>query len=227
MASRAKEQFLNALLPIACCACQAEGEWLCRDCRASLLESRPIICVLCAKAAENGLCQRCQIQTGLTGAVSLFHYRQPGIQQLIKRLKFAGHTDIARFFIEVYGEQLIERLSDEAGTLVPIPLSQERLRQRGFNQATMIAEWLARQYGFKIWTGLVRTRHTAAQAELDKSARLKNIRGAFARRDDGPVPTVTLLVDDVITTGATMTAAAKVLRKAGAITIWALTLAHG
>lgn len=220
-------RLLGALLPIECLACGVEGEWLCRDCRQALTITRAITCVICAKAADDGLCGKCRRLTKLDGTVSLFAYRQQGVQRLVKAVKFSGYTDALNFYVEQYGELLVDRLNLKKAALVAVPLSRERLRERGFNQAALICELLARRYGLSVWPGLLRNRHTKAQAELRRLERSSNVKGAFSTTVGETAPERVILVDDVITTGATLAEAAKTLRQAGSKVIVALTLAHG
>lgn len=111
--------------------------------------------------------------------------------------------------------------------MLPLPLSRERLRQRGFNQALELARQLAP--GKTRSDVLLRLRDTPAQSALPREARLRNVRGAFGVAD-GQVRTVAgqhvLLVDDVMTSGATLSGAAQALRAAGAARVTALVLAR-
>jgi ComF family protein len=110
--------------------------------------------------------------------------------------------------------------------LVPVPLSRDRERERGFNQAALLAERLARGLGapFRVrW--LARTRATAPQTELDAAARRANVRGAFVASTAAAGADV-VLVDDVLTTGATASECARALRAAGARAVGVLTVAR-
>lgn len=168
------------LLPIECLGCGQETDWICTDCQRELVVTRPTICVICGKAGTDGLCDQCRRETGLAGAVSFFPYYYPPVQRLVRAVKFAGQFDGLLFFAEQFGNQLLKRIPDSSWVLTPVPLSKERQRQRGFNQAQLLAEHLSKQSQWPIWLGLKRTRHTAAQAELNAKERAKNMRGAFA-----------------------------------------------
>lgn len=213
-------------LPIECLGCGKETDWVCADCQRELVITRPTICVICGKAGLDGLCDRCRTETGLAGVVSLLPYRYPPVQRLVRAVKFAGQFDGLLFFTEAFGRKILKRIPDDSWTLAPVPLSKERQRQRGFNQAQLLAEHLSKNSQWPIWRGLKRTRHTAAQAELSAKERAKNMRGAFIV-EGGTAPELVILVDDVITTGSTICAAARALKKAGSKTIWAVTIAHG
>jgi ComF family protein len=217
---------LDLMLPVECLNCGAEGEWICPDCRRLLKITRPETCVICAKAADKGICDRCRRIHSLDGVISLFAYDQEAVQRLVKGVKFGGALDAYRFFVDTYGRLLGERLPRELELVaVPIPISTRRYRERGFNQASVLAEALVHRLHLDTWDGLVRVRDTKAQALLNKHERKSNIRRAFAVR--GVVPEHVLLIDDVITSGATLGEAARLLKKRGAQKVWALTIAHG
>jgi ComF family protein len=223
----ASKWLLELALPIQCLDCGQEGEWICPECREHLTKSLAIICVVCAKAGTDGICPACRQRTGLDGVVCLLSYSQPPVQQLVKAVKFSGQLDALRFFDEYFGRRIKDRLPSGELTLVAVPLSSQRRRERGFNQAGVLAERFARRFEFDLWEGLVRIRHTEAQAELKRAARLKNLRRAFAVTPGAKAPERVALVDDVITTGVTLEAAAKTLRRAGTKEVWAVTIAHG
>lgn len=112
--------------------------------------------------------------------------------------------------------------------VVPIPLHVKRKKWRGFNQAEIIAEDLAQKFKVRLGNQLVRNRETKTQVGLSKDERKKNINGAFSLISTVGIKSKNiLLVDDVYTTGATMSEACKVLKKAGANEVWALCAALG
>lgn len=115
--------------------------------------------------------------------------------------------------------------------LVPVPLHPARLRKRGYNQSELIARAISEstQTGSQVLPLLRRTRATATQTRLHRSERARNVKNAFAIAVETPIDSAAcyIMVDDVFTTGATLNACAAALRKAGARTVKALTLAHG
>ena len=140
-------------------------------------------------------------------------YARP-LDRLLPRFKF--HGDLAT------GRLLAQWMLDAApplpptATLLPVPLHTARLRQRGYDQALELARPLARGLARPLRTDVLhRRRATAAQSELDAADRRRNVRGACAVAADGPLPEHAVLVDDVMTTGATLQAAALALRRAG------------
>lgn len=143
----------------------------------------------------------------------------------IGRFKYEDRPDLG----EPLGAALARMASRIAPIdgIVPVPLHPKRLAERGYNQAALLARPLARVLGAPIFTGVVlRERDTARQAELDRSARMKNVERAFRCCDqEGARMRRWLLVDDVRTTGATLRACAQALEEAGAARVFPLALA--
>ena len=168
---------------------------------------------------------------------AIHSYRHPPVRRAIHRLKYKGVRDIARAFAEILYERIIEEWSEYDLSLqampivIPIPLSKKRLIERGFNQAALIAREIARLGGGTLAldeTSLRKIRHTDSQVSIkDKKKRLKNLEGCFALvRPDTIRGKTIILIDDVVTTGATLAEAKKVLRKAGARSVQAYAVAH-
>jgi ComF family protein len=111
-------------------------------------------------------------------------------------------------------------------TLVPVPLHIERRRSRGFNQAELLARQLAPLLELPTSESLVRARPTTKQHRLNRAARLENLRGAFGMRPGVLAPRVAILVDDIITTTATLEACASVLRAAGCEAVYGFAVAR-
>lgn len=146
------------------------------------------------------------------------------IAEAIRRLKYEGRTELA----EPLGARLVEvarAVAGEVDAVVPVPLHPERLRERGFNQAALLARPVARALAVPLVTSaLRRVRETRPQASLGVGARGSNVRGAFGGR--GTCPPRVLLIDDVRTTGATITECALSLRRRGVERVHALVLAR-
>jgi ComF family protein len=118
---------------------------------------------------------------------------------------------------------------EEADVVVPVPLHAQKQRERGYNQAALLAVELGRRLGRPVvGDALARTRATQTQTRLHAAERRRNLHNAFAVRDPGWIRGRTaLLVDDVMTTGATLSEAARTLKRAGAWRVWAATVARG
>ncbi|HEV8474674.1 MAG TPA: ComF family protein [Methylomirabilota bacterium] len=147
------------------------------------------------------------------------------LREALQRLKFGGRAALARPLAALVLEQCAGAVPAGA-VLVPVPLARARERERGFNQAALIAERVARGLGARLaprW--LARTRATAPQTDLDAAARRANVRGAFIASPAAAGADV-VLVDDVLTTGATAGECARALLAAGAQSVGVLTVAR-
>jgi ComF family protein len=193
----------------------AEGRDLCRACHRALPWNRSA-CLRCAlPLPEPGLCGAClQRPPPLTETHAAFVYGFP-LDRLVPRFKFHNDLVAGRLLSELMAEGL--RGLPKPAALVPVPLHDSRLRQRGYDQALELGKALARALQVPLLPRvLVRTRATAPQSELDAVARQRNLRRAFEVRAGALLPDHVALIDDVMTTGATLEAAARCLRRAGA-----------
>jgi ComF family protein len=191
-----------------------EGRDLCRACTQALPWNGSA-CLRCALPLPvPGTCGAClQRPPPLTETHAAFVYRFP-LDRLVPRFKFHNDLVAGRLLSELMAEGL--RGLPKPAALVPVPLHNSRLRQRGYDQALELAKPLARVLQVPLLPqALVRLRATAPQSELDAGARQRNLRGAFAVRADAALPDHVALIDDVMTTGATLEAAARRLRRAG------------
>lgn len=214
------------LWPGRCLVCDEPGLLgldLCAACAADLPWNR-IACPRCAlplpEAAACGECLQREAALARRGQVPAldevhagFVYAAP-LDRLLPRFKF--HRDLAA------GALLSQLMAEAAAGLprpdaiVPVPLHRARLRRRGYDQALELARPLARALDLPLRDDLLRrVRVTAPQSELSAAARRRNLRGAFALAPDARVPQHIALVDDVMTTGATLHAAATALKRAG------------
>jgi len=208
---------LRWLFPLRCLVCGEAGEDgrdLCRACHDGL-PWQGMACTQCAlPQAQAGTCATCrQRPPPLDAAHAVFDYAFP-LDRLLPRLKF--HRDFAA------GRVLSQCMAAHCASLprpqaiVPIPLHHARLRQRGYDQALELAKPLAQALHLPLLAdALRRSKHTTAQSRLDAEARQRNLRDAFRVAGRAPLPAHVVLIDDVMTTGATLHAAARALRDAG------------
>jgi ComF family protein len=209
-------RFANLAFGGSCFLCRgAAGGLLCAACDAELPRLEGPRCPRCALAAPAGeVCGRCLAQGPAYDATeAALDYKFPA-DVLIQALKFRGELALA----PLLGALLAARVARGAAVdyVLPVPLAAARLRTRGFNQALEIARPVARATGARLEPGLAaRSRDTAAQTELPLAARARNVRGAF-RCERSLEGAVVALVDDVMTTGATLDELAATLKRAGA-----------
>ncbi|KAF0163024.1 MAG: phosphoribosyltransferase [Rhodocyclaceae bacterium] len=222
----AANRYVAALLPQDCflCAAPSGKSLLCAACTASLPRLTMERCPVCAlPTPDSNICGACLGHAPHFDATqAVFRYEFP-VDSLIQALKYAHRLASADFL----GRELAQMAAPLRPDLIlPVPLSQARLAQRGFNQAVEIARPLSRALGVALAiTHLHRCRDTAPQASLPWKERAKNIRHAFECEIDLTGKTV-LLIDDVMTTGATLDELARTLKAHGAIRVENLVLAR-
>ncbi|WP_047337981.1 ComF family protein [Pseudomonas protegens] len=194
-----------------CAPCLDELPWLGAQCS---------VCAL-PLPAPGLTCGQClQEPPAFQRVIAPWRYDFP-VDSLISRFKHHEKWPFGRLMAELLGQFLHYRFDEglpRPDCLLPVPLSRRRLRQRGFNQAGMLAQWLGASLQLMVQPKLLlRTQDTPAQQGLDARARQRNLRQAFALADQAQVAGRHLaLVDDVLTTGATAQALARLLINAGA-----------
>ena len=226
---RARAETLGRVLfPPRCLVCGergAGGQDLCTACRAALPWNRPA-CRRCALplARDSPACGGCRGGAWpFETSHAAFRYAFP-MDRLLPRFKF--HADLAAG--RLLSQLMLDSLADAERpmALLPVPLHLARLRQRGYDQALELARPLARRLALPLCDGrLWRRRTTAPQSELGARDRQRNVRGAFELRA-GVLPAHVALVDDVMTTGATLAECGRALKRAGVLRVDAWVVAR-
>ena len=239
---------LDLLFPAVCPVCQARSDDprhrpFCAGCWADLPLLPEPGCPVCGQSFPGlgpGLaCDACGRRPPPFGFVRAVAAYRDGMRAAIHALKYGGRRAVARPLARLLTEAGERRLPRPGGAraasprdlvdaVVPVPLHRTRLAERGFNQAELLAAPCAREWGLPLLTRtLIRTRPTQPQTELDSAARRANVAGAFAvARPHEVAGRRLLVVDDVLTTGATAAAATRALREGGAAAVGVLVLAR-
>lgn len=238
IASRAGEALTSLFFPPHCASCGADtvpGIHLCPACAEKPRAIEPPFCQRCSEPFDGAIdgsfeCANCADRT-LHFDCAVAPYLSRGVvREFIHRFKY----DHERHLRQPLAAWLADALDDERlraqpiDAIVPVPLHPTRLRERGFNQATLLAELLSVRAGVPMRDCLQRTRYTTTQTRLDREQRMENLRNAFrVRRNAAVQHRHLLLVDDVFTTGSTVNECARVLRRAGAASVRVATVARG
>jgi competence protein ComFC len=239
-------RLLNIIYPTECLGCGKNGQLVCSECLLSIAPLETQECPNCRASSEFGtFCNKTcrerflKVDCFFDHLIVCSKYDKTSLlKKLIERLKYkfseeltddlssllqacvsssASSPELINFFDQLFVEGVF---------VIPVPLHKKRLRDRGFNQA----ELLARSLGRPIFDVMIRTVYTPPQAHLNRRNRLRNLTGAFILKkgqDELVAGRSVILIDDVCTTGSTLNECAKVLKQAGASKIVALVLARG
>ena len=222
--TRAAGPLLDLIFPRTCAGCGREGGYLCDECEAAIPRLEPPQCSLCSTPSRSPLCAWCRSANQPFDRITA-PYRWTGIvQELVYSLKYRNVRASAPRLAELMSAHLMER-SGTADVIAPVPLHPSRERERGYNQSEHLAREISKSTGIPMAADvLARTRNTPPQVSMSTpDERRQNVIGAFECVGDVTGKRV-LLVDDVVTTGATVAECSAQLRKAGAASIWVLSL---
>lgn len=227
---RARQRLVGTLLPPRCLLCGARGQAhidLCLACERDIPRNKPC-CVRCGLPlpVSGDTCGDCQRHPRpWHEAWAPFRYDWP-LNLLETRFKFSASLASGRVLARLWCQAIPP--PEQPGCIIPVPLHPKRLRQRGYNQALELARPLARTWGIELQPqALQRRLHTAPQSDLDAVARRRNLRGAFVVPENVRLPDHVAVLDDVMTTGATLAECTRALKRAGVkrVDVWALARA--
>jgi ComF family protein len=221
---------LRRWLAPRCAVCGVErGSPICAGCTQDFFPIDALRCERCAirmvRETDQRVCGRCLRDAPHFDATLALADYAPPVDGMVIALKFGHRLELARVFGQLMAGRARDRLPAGA-LLMPVPLAYERHAERGFNQAREIARCVARGLAVSFAPdALIRIKHGVAQERLTLAERRRNVRGAFAVRGDVQGRTV-LVVDDVMTSGATLDEIAKELKSAGAARVVNLIVAR-
>ncbi|OGQ77441.1 MAG: hypothetical protein A2289_16910 [Deltaproteobacteria bacterium RIFOXYA12_FULL_58_15] len=227
---QALDALLVVLFPPRCAACDAASATrlpfgLCDACHEVLEPNLGDRCPRCDLSDHRGVCAVCVQRVPAFALVRAPYVYGGPIAELIVKAKFRGREDLASAAGRLLAADEQARVAaSDATALVPVPLGAKRRRQRGYNQAAIMARTIAHTWQLPVVHALRRTRNTGAQSDRTLTARRENVAGAFAARKNlsGKV----VLIDDVVTSAETANAAAAALLKGGATEVVVLAAAR-
>lgn len=214
------EKVISIISPNECLVCHKPGELVCASCQQSELVWRTPACFLCNALTKNGqTCTRCRNKSRLSGVTLPFRLIGP-MKNIIYELKYFGNRDIARWLPPYLVAELV---SSKFDYISYVPATGQSQRQRGYNQAHLLAREIASIVKIPLKSTLLRLHHVD-QIGLGRMQRFESVKNNFISRGDLSGKNI-LLVDDVLTTGATLSECARVLKNAGAKKVWGLAVA--
>jgi ComF family protein len=231
------EAAASLLYPPVCTLCGGRtpaGEYLCEQCESKAMRIVAPFCQQCSEPFEGAIttafaCANCAHRT-IHFDAAVAAYRGRGIvRQIIHDFKYGRQIHlrhlVARWLCAAFNDERLQ--GRQFDVIVPVPLHPTRQRERGFNQARLLAELLSARISVPCKLVLERIRYTTTQTALDRTERMENLHNAFRLRKNANVRGLqVLLIDDVLTTGSTLSECARVLKRAGANCVYAATAAR-
>ena len=223
-----REQVLGYIYPPKCIACDKitdlhDGKYVCSDCKEFFKYIDGETCRSCGVSGtyKNGVCKNCKNNL-FTRNVPIFVY-DGMVQEIIHRFKYGKQSYLHRGIGSLMLKKLLKtpNLFDNLHYIAPVPIHKNRMKQRGFNQAELLAKEISKASEIPMIKNLIiRIKDTKPQAQLSVAARENNLKDAFIanRRYELEKKNI-LLVDDIYTTGSTLNACCKVLHEAGATNV--------
>lgn len=222
----------EAVFPTHCVSCSSWGEWWCGDCRSKVELIRRDLCPRCGRVGSEHECALTIDDVDALLATGFYH--DPVFRSVVTALKYKGATCLVPSLAQHLAAWKAERVTpwpwagETSLSIQHVPASPKRVRERGFDQASLVADLVRSELIPWAETSSVLTRRDGGEAQaslVPGPLRSANIHGVFSV--SGPAPPVVLLVDDVLTTGSTLNEAARLLRQAGAKRIYGFALAVG
>lgn len=214
------DTLLSRLAPHHCCGCGKIGTILCQDCEYNIVSEPYVGCVVCSKPTVVGICSRCvsvYTQAWCVGD------REDTLERLIDAYKFKRAKAAANTLASLLDE--VVPILPKNTVIVPVPTARSHVRVRGYDHALLLARIFARKRGLSV-ASVVMRRGGETQRGLNKKMRMKQAEQTFYCSTPLPSGAPYLLIDDIVTTNATLRYAATALKDAGAETVWAAVVAR-
>ncbi|MCL2037516.1 hypothetical protein FWG95_00695 [Candidatus Saccharibacteria bacterium] len=208
------DKFLGVVSPHICKGCNASGALLCDRCIIDILDNGFIWCVKCGQMTKGAnMCSGC-CRSSSFKQVWAVGWRQKNLRRLVGDYKYNSERAAAKIVARLLDKRLPTLPIDTV--IVPIPTISSHVRQRGFDHMKLVAKELSKQRGLKCMPRLLLRQTNTVQHKLGSKARIAAAEQVFAINPRAKIPNAILLLDDIWTTGATMTAAARLLKDSGA-----------
>ena len=221
-------KILDCLYPPFCCSCGRLGDEICPGCFSKIQTTTNIqSCIICGDlVTQFKSCPNCLQESPAFRQLRSWGIYRGVLKDAIHRLKFENGLGIIHILEDAVA-QFINGWSIKPDLIMPVPLSPERIRSRGYNQSAWIAGMIARQLNIKYNDqSLIRVRDTHSQTGLNAAQRKRNLANAFKAVKEKCMGKMILLVDDIATTGTTLNECAKAICQAGANGVYCFTLAR-
>ena len=224
--------FLDLLFPKRCVSCKKLGAYICKDCFSKIEFLEHPVCPVCQRQAFEGKTHPgCRGRYRPDGLVVACKYSGP-VRAAIIKVKYKWIYDIEKVLVDLIVDVLWKFDLPKDIILIPVPLHSSRKKWRGFNQSEVLARTLAERFKAPFSDCMDRIRETKSQVGFKRDARKENVKDAFALRFAQGKPFQAsgrnfILVDDVYTSGATMAECCRILKKAGAKSVWGIAVALG
>lgn len=228
----------DCIFPRFCIECETPDTWLCERCQEAIPMNTTTRCPFCTASTRGEICSRCKHSHALDGLIVAAPYENKTIQAAIHLLKYQYIEELSEALgkcigraLNTFDKPMNSGILTQNGNsvLIPVPLHKRRIKERGFNQAHLLAQNINRSCRIPLDTTLLaRSRYTQTQTALGRSSRITNVSGAFisSRAFKKGVKNA-ILIDDVATTLATLEECAKALKTTNFTTVWAAVIARG
>lgn len=228
------ESAITFLYPAQCKVCKeqlglASAPYICNSCWADIEYIEPPWCEICGIPNSENLCEFCATKPPRYGKLRTIAVYESSIQQAIHLFKFEKRISLCKPLSQLIVNYMSNDINiNDYHCIIPIPIHKKRLRERGFNQSSLLAKGIEKTVGLIVLEDvLIKQKNTSSQSSLDREARQNNIKGAFKLQNADKIRDKHVLVfDDVFTTGATIREVVNVLWQADPIEIDVLTLAR-
>ncbi len=223
---------LDSVFPVFCISCRSEGSILCNTCMHTLELPGVFCCPVCHRdTADGSVCSQCKIISVLARHRAIMPFSEGSlVHTMIHTYKYQYIESLEKVFEHVIAQFVSRHPLTGFSFLVPVPLHKRRYAERGFNQSERIARILSHYTDIPVANALVRHRYTEKQATLDRAGRLGNVKDACRldpHYEEEVKDASVLIVDDVYTTGSTISECARVLGLHGAAHVEGFTFARG